>query len=84
MYGPSVLAQAAGAVSLSGRGLIELGVSLAAAATMALMVVAGGTALSWMPTETLVVAPVRPMEAQESLTVCREDHVGYRCIDEAS
>jgi hypothetical protein len=84
MYGSSVFSQAAGAAAQSGRGLIELAVSLAAATTMALMVVAGGSALSWAPTETAMLAPARPTEAQESLTICREDHVGYRCIAEAS
>ena len=62
----------------------ELWLSIAAGTIMALMVAAGGTALAGTPDEGALVVVAPLVDPRNPLVVCRDDHLGYRCIPEAS
>ena len=71
-------------VLLPGRATYELGVSMAASAVVALMVLAGGTALEAMPDEGLGASVAPRADQQSPLVICRDDRHGFRCIPEES
>ncbi|MCC6176772.1 MAG: hypothetical protein IT305_15795 [Chloroflexi bacterium] len=63
---------------------LELGVSIAASAVVALMVLAGGMALEMEPSDVIEASVMLDAEKLNPLVVCREDREGVRCIPEAS
>jgi hypothetical protein len=67
-----------------GRATYEVRVSVAASAIVALMVLAGGTALELVPVDPAEMSAALRPDQQNSLVMCRDDRFGFRCVAEES